>query len=98
MDSRKPNRFHLFFQLTLNLSGKAVFSLKNDSILLTQYSGAGVTAGVFFGYGKRLWDAGVTKMAEALHPLVCSASVGTEFISANRGMLAPMNNPPGASR
>jgi hypothetical protein len=36
--------------LTLTLSGKAAFSLKNLLVFEKQYSHAGVVAGVFFGH------------------------------------------------
>ncbi|HZW13520.1 MAG TPA: hypothetical protein VFF81_10055 [Noviherbaspirillum sp.] len=37
--------------LTLTLSGKAAFSLKNLLVFEKQYSHAGFVAGVFFGRG-----------------------------------------------
>jgi len=39
--------------LSLTLSGKAAFSLKNLLVFLKQYSHAGIFVGVFFGYERR---------------------------------------------
>jgi hypothetical protein len=50
MDSTRPNRSYLFAPLYPSFSAKAAFSLKNGLVFINQYSCAGLTAGVFFGY------------------------------------------------
>jgi hypothetical protein len=49
MDSRRTNRSDLFSPLTPGFSGKAAVSSKNGLFGFTQYSDAGIVAGVFFG-------------------------------------------------
>jgi hypothetical protein len=68
MHSRRPNRSYLFVPLSLILSGKAAFSLKNALVLLKQYSDAGVVAGVFLAIANAFKVGSHSQMmAEVLH-------------------------------
>jgi hypothetical protein len=59
MNSRRPLRSLLTKPLTPTRSGKAAFSLKKALFFFTQYSDAGLLAGVFFGYRRHLAVRGV---------------------------------------
>jgi hypothetical protein len=68
MNSRRPLRSLLTKPLNPIQSGKAAFSLKKGLFFFTQYSDAGLVAGVFFGYRRRsVVPRRVASLAEVLH-------------------------------